>query len=179
MQAAVGARDEGAVACELLDRTFLEIAGSGGRSLPVPADAEAVLLAEVEGGTVEEAQDRAREIARLFEQSRATVVRLALDAPTESELWELRHAASPMLARLDRVLPLLTTGARDVPERQRTIRATVEWSIDLLSPEAKSLLTCLGVFSGDFSLDAAEAVVAGAPFVNAAGRSMRPSAVST
>ena len=70
-----------------------------------------------------------------------------------------------MLARLDRVLPLLTTGDRDVPERQRTIRATVEWSIDLLSPDARSMFTCLGVFSGDFSLDAAEAVTAGAPWV--------------
>jgi FAD/FMN-containing dehydrogenase len=101
VHAAIGARARGAVACELLDRTFLEIAGSGGRSLSVPANAEAVLLAEVEGATVEEAQDRAREIARFFEQSRAIVVQLALDAPTESELWELRHAASPMLARLD------------------------------------------------------------------------------
>lgn len=101
VQAAVGARERGAVACELLDRTFLEIAGSGGQSLAVSPDAEAVLLAEVEGGTIEEAQDGAREIARLFEESRATAVRLALDAPTESEVWELRHAASPMLARLD------------------------------------------------------------------------------
>jgi len=101
VQAAVGARESGAVACELLDRTFLEIARSGGRFLEIPADAEAVLLAEVEGATAEEARDRAREIARLFEQSAATVVRLALDAPTESELWELRHAASPILARLD------------------------------------------------------------------------------
>ena len=66
-----------------------------------------------------------------------------------------------MLARLDRVLPLLTTGARDVPERQRTIRATIEWSIDLLSPDAQSMFTCLGVFAGDFSLDAAEAVTGG------------------
>ena len=41
-----------------------------------------------------------------------------------------------MLAKLDRVLPLLATAARDLPERQRTIQATVEWSIDLLCPEA-------------------------------------------
>jgi hypothetical protein len=69
-----------------------------------------------------------------------------------------------MLIRLDRMLPLLVTAARDIPERQRTIQATVEWSIDLLSPEAKALFVRLGVFAGDFSLDAVEAVTARAPW---------------
>jgi predicted ATPase len=69
-----------------------------------------------------------------------------------------------MLGRLDHVLPLLVTAARDIPERQRTIQATVEWSIDLLSPEARALFVRLGVFSGDFSLEAAEAVTTRAPW---------------
>ncbi|MFD4422361.1 DUF4062 domain-containing protein [Agromyces sp. NPDC058484] len=63
-----------------------------------------------------------------------------------------------MLERLHHVLPLLTTADRDVPERQRTIRATVEWSIDLLGPGARALFVRLGVFAGDFSLAAVEAV---------------------
>ncbi|KRE24900.1 BTAD domain-containing putative transcriptional regulator, partial [Agromyces sp. Soil535] len=71
---------------------------------------------------------------------------------------------SAMLAKLDRVLSLLVTSGRDVPERQRTIRATVEWSIDLLSPFARALFVRLGVFTGDFSLDAVEAVADGEPW---------------
>ena len=69
-----------------------------------------------------------------------------------------------MLGRLDRMLPLLVTAARDIPERQRTIQATVEWSIDLLGDDARSLFTRLGVFVGDFSLDAVEAVTRDDPW---------------
>lgn len=102
VDAAVRARDNGAVACELLDRTFLEVARSGGGAMhDVPNDAEAVLLAEVEGDSALEAEDAARAIRALFERSHAMSVRLALDETTETELWELRHAASPILSRLD------------------------------------------------------------------------------
>jgi FAD/FMN-containing dehydrogenase len=97
---AVRARDAGAVACELLDRTFLDVARSGG-ARDVPADAEAVLLSEVEGDTPARAADAARAIAATFDQAGATSVRIALDAPTETKLWDLRHAASPILSRLD------------------------------------------------------------------------------
>ncbi len=100
VDAAVRARECGAVACELLDRTFLDVARSGGTH-DVPPDAEAVLLAEVEGTSTTQAADAAREIASLFERAGATTVRVALDEPTETELWELRHAASPILSRLD------------------------------------------------------------------------------
>jgi FAD/FMN-containing dehydrogenase len=100
VDAAVRAREGGAVACELLDRTFLDVARTGGAH-GVPADAEAVLLAEVEAENASDAADAARVIASLFENARATSVRVALDEPTETELWELRHAASPILSRLD------------------------------------------------------------------------------
>ena len=66
-----------------------------------------------------------------------------------------------MLAKLDQVLPILKISDRDMPERQRTIRATVEWSIDLLGPFARALFMRLGVFVGDFSIDAVEAVAGG------------------
>ena len=112
VDAAVRARENGAVACELLDRTFLDVArtgtgggggggGGGGSMKDVPNDAEAVLLAEVEDDSVSGAEHAAREIASLFERAGATSVRLALDEPTETALWELRHAASPILSRLD------------------------------------------------------------------------------
>ncbi|HET9797901.1 MAG TPA: FAD-linked oxidase C-terminal domain-containing protein, partial [Gemmatimonadaceae bacterium] len=99
--AATLARDAGAVACELLDRTFLDVAAMGGAPRQVPADTESALLAEVEGASAEEAAAAARGVEQMFRESGATTVRVALDAPTETELWELRHAASPILARLD------------------------------------------------------------------------------
>ncbi|HEY2163146.1 MAG TPA: FAD-linked oxidase C-terminal domain-containing protein [Gemmatimonadaceae bacterium] len=101
--AAVRARDAGAVACELLDRTFLEVVATGGGtgSNAVPSGAEAALLAEVEGTNAETAGLAARQVEQLFRESHATAVRVALDEPTETELWELRHAASPILSRLD------------------------------------------------------------------------------
>lgn len=93
-------RDGGASASELLDRTFLEIAALGGDRI-VPSGTETALLVEVEGGDAVEAGQRARGIAQGCEASGATVVRIALDEATERELWTLRHAASPILARLD------------------------------------------------------------------------------
>ena len=65
---------------------------------------------------------------------------------------------SSLLARLEQRLPILTGGARDAPERQRTLRATIEWSYDLLDENAKQLFGRLAVFAGGFSLEAAELV---------------------
>jgi predicted ATPase len=65
---------------------------------------------------------------------------------------------SALLERLDRRLPLLTGGARNAPERQRTLRATIEWSYDLLPDDLRELFARLAVFAGTFSLDAAEKV---------------------
>jgi tetratricopeptide (TPR) repeat protein len=67
-----------------------------------------------------------------------------------------------MLRRLDRALPTFAAADRDTPERQRTIQATVGWSLDLLGTDAQALFTRLGVFAGDFSLEAVEAVAADA-----------------
>ncbi|MDP8949458.1 MAG: helix-turn-helix domain-containing protein [Actinomycetota bacterium] len=66
---------------------------------------------------------------------------------------------SALLSRLDRALE--AGGARDLPERQQTMRATLRWSHDLLSEEEKVLFRRLSVFVGGFSLEAAEAVGAG------------------
>ncbi len=63
-----------------------------------------------------------------------------------------------ILARLGKSLDLLTSGALDVPERQRTLRATIEWSYELLDEAERHLFVLLAVFAGSFDLDAAEAV---------------------
>jgi predicted ATPase/class 3 adenylate cyclase len=65
-----------------------------------------------------------------------------------------------LLERLAERLPLLTGGARDLPERQRTLRGTIDWSHDLLGPAERSLFARLSVFSGGWTIESAEAVCA-------------------
>ncbi|HEX2266611.1 MAG TPA: adenylate/guanylate cyclase domain-containing protein, partial [Actinomycetota bacterium] len=73
-----------------------------------------------------------------------------------SRLRVLTPAA--MLERLDRALPLLAAGSRDLPARQRTLRGAIGWSYDLLTPELRALFRRLSVFAGGFDFDAVEAV---------------------
>jgi predicted ATPase/class 3 adenylate cyclase len=63
-----------------------------------------------------------------------------------------------LLERLEHRLPLLTGGARDLPERQRTLRTAIEWSHDLLEPEEQRVFARLAAFRGGWTLEAAEAV---------------------
>ncbi len=63
-----------------------------------------------------------------------------------------------MLTRLASRLQLLTGGARDLPQRQQTLRAAMDWSHDLLSPAEQKLLRRLSVFVGGCTLEGAEAV---------------------
>jgi predicted ATPase len=63
-----------------------------------------------------------------------------------------------LLARLERRLPVLVGGPRDVPERQRTLEGAIAWSYDLLDEDAQAVFRRLAVFAGGFSLEAAEAV---------------------
>jgi predicted ATPase len=63
-----------------------------------------------------------------------------------------------ILRRLENRLKLLTGGARDLPARQQTVRGTISWSYYLLNKEEQSLLNRLAVFTGGFTLEAAEAM---------------------
>ncbi len=121
---AAAARDFGAGACELLDRTFLDIAREGlGRGQQhahtdtsshgdaagatvraLPNDCDAVLLIELEADDAGEAGERAGSLARTLSAAGATSVTVALERAAETALWALRHAASPALARLDPAL---------------------------------------------------------------------------
>jgi len=67
-----------------------------------------------------------------------------------------------LLARLSQRLPLLTGGPRTAPARQQTLRQTLQWSYDLLSPEEQALFRRLAVFAGGWQLSAAEAFGQGA-----------------
>jgi len=65
---------------------------------------------------------------------------------------------SELLARLERRLPLLSSQSRDAPSRQRTLRAAIKWSDELLTSEEQALFRRLAVFGGTFTLGAAEAI---------------------
>jgi predicted ATPase/class 3 adenylate cyclase len=60
--------------------------------------------------------------------------------------------------RLERPLGLLTHGERDAPERQRSLRATIEWTHALLDPQQQAMFARLGVFAGAVPLSAVEAI---------------------
>ena len=81
--------------------------------------------------------------------------------PLAIELAAARTKVLSPAAILDRLqsrLQLLTGGALDVPERQKTLRNTIDWSYDLLNESEQKLFRRLAVFSGGCSLEASEAV---------------------
>src|SRR6516225_1699970 len=69
--------------------------------------------------------------------------------------------AGELEARLDERFALLTGGSRAGLPRQRTLRAMVDWSWELLNPAERAVLARLSVFAGGFGLAGAEAVAAG------------------
>jgi predicted ATPase len=138
--------------------------------LDLPGEPDSSSLADiVDASAVRLFRDRARAADPRFEvtddngRDVARICRALDGVPLAIELAAagiriLTPAA--MFNRLDRVLPQIAAADRDTPERQRTIQATVDWSLDLLGKEAQALFTRLGVFAGDFSLEAVEAVAA-------------------
>ncbi|RZS68126.1 putative ATPase [Agromyces ramosus] len=136
-------------------RILLRVRGEQNVPLgPLPSPEAAELFAE-----------RARAVKPDFEltdDNAAQVVAIcgALDnVPLALELAAARlRVLTPaaLIERLDHALPLLVGGARDLPERQRTLRATIDWSAQLLSDPERELLLRLGVFRAGFGLDAVE-----------------------
>ncbi|MGY1633453.1 ATP-binding protein [Geodermatophilus sp. SYSU D01186] len=131
--------------------------------LPVPAGADVASVAASPAAQV--FLDRARAAGRAVPLTGATAADVAaicrrLDGlPLALEL-AAAHARflSPaaLLARLDQAVGL--PRSRDLPERQRTVRATLDWSHDLLTLDEQVLLRRLAVFPGGFSLAAAQEV---------------------
>ena len=91
----------------------------------------------------------------------AEICRRLDSLPLAIELAAARVKVLPpgeLLGRLDQRLPILSGTRRDLPERQQTLRATIEWSYELLTAEEQRLFARLGVFSGGWSLAAGEQV---------------------
>src|SRR5262245_23873478 len=110
---------------------------------------------------------RARAVKADFAVTDATAAAIAeichrLDGmPLAIELAAARiklFAPEALLRRLERRLPLLTGGPRDLPARQRTLRTTIDWSYQLLDAGERRLFARLGVFVGGCTLEAVEAV---------------------
>ena len=83
--------------------------------------------------------------------------------PLALELAAARVRVLPpaaLLARLDRSLRVLTGGAKDLPTRQQTLRATIDWSFNLLSRDEQRLFAVLSVFVSGCTLEAVDAVCA-------------------
>ena len=91
----------------------------------------------------------------------AQIARRLDGLPLAIELAAARVKLLPpeaILPRLDHSLGLLTGGARDLPGRQQTLRATIAWSYDLLTEGARRLLAACSVFAGGASLEFVETV---------------------
>lgn len=81
--------------------------------------------------------------------------------PLAIELAAARISTLPpqkLLDRLEQRLKVLTSGARDVPARQQTLRDTIAWSYDLLAADEQRLFARLSVFAGPFDLESAESI---------------------
>src|SRR5262249_22182830 len=100
--------------------------------------------------------------AELEQDESVEAICMRLDGlPLAIELTAARAKTVPpdaLLERLDQRLVLLTRGKRDAPERQQTLRATIDWSYELLTPGDKQLFARLAVFVGGCTLQSAEQV---------------------
>jgi predicted ATPase/class 3 adenylate cyclase len=154
----------GDIAALLASAPNLSLLVTSRESLRIAGEREFPLRPLAEAPAVELFRQRAEAVLPEFtaDYGRLAEICRRLDSlPLAIELAAARVKVLPpgeLLQRLERRLPLLTTGRRDLPERQQTLRATIEWSYDLCTPEEQQLFRRLGVFSGGFSLEAAEEV---------------------
>ncbi|MDQ4129292.1 MAG: helix-turn-helix domain-containing protein, partial [Actinomycetota bacterium] len=145
----------------------------GEHQFPVPplplsdAEGQVHIAALEQSPAVELFSQRARAVAPAFElvaANAAVVARICrrLDGlPLAIELAAARvklFSPQALLDRLDHGLQLLAGGARDLPERQQTLRDAIAWSYDLLDAYEQALFRRLAVFAGGCTLEAVENV---------------------
>jgi predicted ATPase len=138
------------------------------RPLPLPADPDSASVAEVAAWpAVALFVDRARAVRPGFALDEgnaaavAEICRRLEGLPLAIELAAARTRLLDPPALLDRLaasLDALGTGAVDLPERQRTLRATVEWSMGLLDDAERSLLEVAAIFTDGWTVPAAAVV---------------------
>lgn len=136
--------------------------------LPVPqADDEIATEVLAESPALRLFAERARGVSPGFELSTANIRPVAeicqrlQGLPLAIELAASRVKILPppmLLERLSSQLKLLTGGARDLPQRQQTMRGAIDWGYALLPPEEQELFAILGVFANGFTLEAAAEV---------------------
>ena len=141
-------------------------------TLSVPDPRTSVIKSREAAGRYEAVRlfvDRAQAVQPSFQLSDKNAAAVAqvchrLDGiPLAIELAAVRVKVLPVeqiLARLQDRFALLTGGSRTALPRQQTLRATVDWSYDLLSDQERKLLNRVSAFAGGFSLEAAESVCA-------------------
>ncbi len=153
-------------------RKILRLYGEYGFSIPpldvpdagIPPDVEKFSAYSAIQLFVERAQAVAHEFS-LTSANAATIARICARVdglPLAIELAAARiKLLSPeqLLAQLSKArLPVLTGNARNLPERQQTLRDTINWSYNLLSPAQQTWFARLGIFSGGWSLDVIESM---------------------
>lgn len=134
-------------------RTLLRLGGEHRVALEPLAPDDAQTLFAQRARAVHPGFEPTSEVAELCDRLDGLPLAIELAAARSALL-----TPAALLARLDDRLALLTEGPRDAPERQRTLRRTVQWSYELLEPAQQTLLSRLSVFPSSFDLVAAEAV---------------------
>jgi predicted ATPase len=134
--------------------------------LPSSEESVAVVAASPAAQLFVERAEAADPTFALTESNAATIAAICRrleGIPLALELaaaWTRVLPLEALLARLDDHPLALAGGARDMPQRQQTMRVAIAWSYDLLAPEEQTLFRRLAVFVGGFTLQAAQAVAA-------------------
>jgi predicted ATPase/class 3 adenylate cyclase len=135
-------------------RARLGLAAEVEYRVPTLAGDDAVALFEVRARALKPSFDPDGEVKAICDRLDGLPLAIELAAARARIL-----TPAQILERLGHRLDLLTGGVRDAPERHRTLRATIEWSYELLDDDERALFERVAVFGGSFSLEAAEAVV--------------------
>ncbi|TML44280.1 MAG: adenylate/guanylate cyclase domain-containing protein [Actinobacteria bacterium] len=147
---------------ELLERTPAIVLATSRERLALGAEQEYVVPTLTPEDAMALFTARARQLTSSFEPDEhvAEIGRRLDGLPLAIELAAARVKVMRPQQILERLgsSELLTAGLRDAPERQRTLRATIGWSHELLAEDERRLFARLAVFPGSFELEAAETV---------------------
>jgi predicted ATPase/class 3 adenylate cyclase len=160
--------DAGHDLADLLSRCpYLTVLATSRAPLRIGGEQQYEVPPLAERDAVELFTRRARRIDPHFEQDEHVpeICRRLDNLPLALELAAARVkslATEQILERLRESIDLVARGRRDLPSRQQTLRAAIEWSYELLDSGERQLFARLGTFAGSFDLDAAESVCEGA-----------------